>query len=102
MRALGERDAGSLWVAKSFLGAHPFRPVTLRGYDEPARGAAHQNMNGTAVGTVPFHGANEPSSAWRGGGNVTAPCAATPVTCNRRNGISACRQAGMAESTLMW
>ena len=38
-------------------------------------GTAHQNMNGIASGTVPFHGAMVPSIAWRGCGMDTEPWA---------------------------
>ena len=58
----------------------PFAPVKLR-LSFPARsadGCAHQFglSNGIGHGTAPFHGAVSPSIASRGGGIVTAPCAA--------------------------
>ena len=57
--------------------AWPFRPVTFRGSSVPASGTAHQNMNGMAEGTLPFHGAIVPSMACRGGGMETEPCPLT-------------------------
>ena len=52
-----------------------------------ALGEAHQNCDpslpspkGIGDGTAPLHGAKSASSAWRGGGIVTAPCASTLAT----------------------
>jgi RNA polymerase subunit RPABC4/transcription elongation factor Spt4 len=64
--------------------------VRLRADGPPAAealGEAHQNCDpslpspkGIGDGTAPLHGAKSASSAWRGGGIVTAPCASTLAT----------------------